>query len=437
MSSSSNSSRSSKSILIIGGGTFGTSAAYHLSQRGYKSVRVLDRWPIPSIEAAGNDLNKVVRADYAEPLYSRLGSEAMACWKDDNGIFKKYFNPTGWLLGAANVSLPFIDKSIENSKALGVNLEYMPHDEIRKRWPRVSGKMSGWKVLWNSAAGWVDARGALTAMAQAAIRNGVEYISGDAGYVTTLLFDNDKNCIGVQTADGKKYMADEIIIAAGASAGSLLDFHGQLVAKGHTVGHLQLTAAEAEYYKGLPLVDQLEQGMMFPPTPDGIVKFAAVEFFTNKGKHSSIPGLSLPRYRSDHPQDTIPAAYERKIRNFVKELVPELANRPWVETRICWDADTPDLHFLIAPHPLHRGLKLAVGGSAHGFKFLPVIGKYIVDMMEGTLDARMGQAWRWRPGVTSAKAGPEPHPFKSLDLEELTGWNSEGNAGKSGRQSKL
>lgn len=70
----------SKSILIIGGGTFGTSTAYNLSLRGYNNITVLDRFLVPSVEAAGNDINKVIRSDYAEPLYTKLGNEAITHW---------------------------------------------------------------------------------------------------------------------------------------------------------------------------------------------------------------------------------------------------------------------------------------------------------------------------------------------------------------------
>lgn len=77
------------------------------------------------------------------------------------------------------------------------------------------------------------------------------------------------------------------------------------------------------------------QGMVFPPNKDGIMKFAAVEFFTNKA-NGIVPGVSLPRYRSDNPKDDIPKPYEIKIRNLLRELVPELADRKWSFTRICW-----------------------------------------------------------------------------------------------------
>jgi sarcosine oxidase/L-pipecolate oxidase len=64
------------SILIIGRGTFGTLTAYHLATSGYTNATVVDRFEYPSTISAGNDLNKVVRSDYAEPLYADIAQES-------------------------------------------------------------------------------------------------------------------------------------------------------------------------------------------------------------------------------------------------------------------------------------------------------------------------------------------------------------------------
>ena len=62
-----------KRILIVGGGTFGLSTAYHLAKAGYTNIHVLDKSPfLPSVESAGNDLNKIVRAEYEDPFYAEL-----------------------------------------------------------------------------------------------------------------------------------------------------------------------------------------------------------------------------------------------------------------------------------------------------------------------------------------------------------------------------
>lgn len=83
----------------------------------------------------------------------------------------------------------------------------------------------------------------------------------------------------------------------------------------------------------------------------------------------------------------------------------------------------PDYNFLIGSHPSHDGLKLAVGGSAHGFKFMPVIGKYIVDMLEDKLDEEMARKWKWRPDATLS--GANPHPTPLLDLNGIPGWEKD------------
>jgi sarcosine oxidase/L-pipecolate oxidase len=84
------------------------------------------------------------------------------------------------------------------------------------------------------------------------------------------------------------------------------------------------------------------------------------------------------------------------------------------------DADTPDLHFLIDEHPEHSGLHLAVGGSAHGFKMMPVVGKYVVQSIEGVLEEEARKSWRWRPGAKMQHANP--HPASLLELSEMPGW---------------
>lgn len=87
------------------------------------------------------------------------------------------------------------------------------------------------------------------------------------------------------------------------------------------------------------------------------------------------------------------------------------------------DADTADLHFIITQHPKHANLKLACGGSAHGFKFLPVIGSQIVDMIEGNLKRELAEAWKWRPGCQPENSGPRAHPLGPLlDMSDLPGW---------------
>lgn len=252
-------------ILIIGGGTFGTTTAYHLSKKGYTNVTVLDRFPVPSFEAAGNDINKIVRTEYPEPLYTKLASDSRDIWRDPNGLFAGLYHPSGWIIGATDRSTPFVEASMKSARDLGVDPpRLVSTQEIHQQWPVMDGDFTGWKSYWSPNAAWVNAREGIVRMAREAMKAGVKYISGNPGYAKQLLYDEKRACIGVKCADGTAYFGSQVILAAGAAAGTLLDLEGQIVAKGHAVGHIQLTPDEVEEYKSMPILDHLEGGKASP-----------------------------------------------------------------------------------------------------------------------------------------------------------------------------
>lgn len=82
----------SDAILIVGGGAFGLSTAYHLAQKGYSNISVFERDDhIPPRYSAANDLNKIVRAEYEDPFYTDL---TIVCMPD--GIYP--FKPVKFIL---------------------------------------------------------------------------------------------------------------------------------------------------------------------------------------------------------------------------------------------------------------------------------------------------------------------------------------------------
>ncbi|KAJ5542604.1 FAD dependent oxidoreductase [Penicillium sp. DV-2018c] len=411
-------------ILIVGAGCFGTSTAYHLALRGYTDIRVLDPYAPPSCEAASTDISKIIRSDYNEPLYARLGVESIEAWRSWP-LFRCLYHVPGWILSASKLSVPFVEGSIETCKKLGLQgLERLTADEIRARFPVVTGLLDGWNInVWNPMAGWAAAGMAVQRMASAAQGMGAKYIFGQSkGRVRQLMLDDVfGECRGVVTADGTRHEAELVILAAGAWTPSLLDVKGQLTAKGHSVAHIQLTPSEAKRYAAMPIMDNLELGYYFPPQEDGVFKMAHSQFITNVQTAKSGITTSVPHTFFQEPADGLPLEIEAQMRRNLRRVFPELADRPFCYTRLCWDADTADRHFLVTPHPDHKGLFVASGGSAHGFKFLPVIGKYVADMLEGTLDQEIVRQWQWRAGQKST-ATNLAHLDPELELRDLTGW---------------
>ena len=143
-------------ILVIGGGAFGTSTAYHLAHRGYTKVTVLDRFAAPSKDAAATDLNKIVRYDYPNPLYNKLGLEAMKIWEAPNNLFSGLFRRTGWIMSAHEMTAGFLQSAYDTSREAGRNaVKFISIPETKKMFPQFTGEFAGWTNLWSPEAGWV------------------------------------------------------------------------------------------------------------------------------------------------------------------------------------------------------------------------------------------------------------------------------------------
>ncbi|KAL2809825.1 FAD dependent oxidoreductase [Aspergillus granulosus] len=152
------------------------------------------------------------------------------------------------------------------------------------------------------------------------------------------------------------------------------------------VGFIQLTNDEAEYYKDLPVVDNMTTGVFIsPPTSDThLLKIAhhghsfENQVRTEKGRVFSAPARdtnnALPSY--------IPEDADKALREGLRQFVPGVSERPWVRRQLCWYTETPKGNFVVDNHDRIESLFLATGGSGHAFKILPVIGAYIVDCFE-------------------------------------------------------
>jgi glycine/D-amino acid oxidase-like deaminating enzyme len=62
-----------------------------------------------------------------------------------------------------------------------------------------------------------------------------------------------------------------------------------------------------------------------------------------------------------------------------------------------WNRDsiTPNQDFIISSHPHCKNLYIATAGSFHGWKFLPVIGDYVVQLLDGKLHEDLVKRWAW------------------------------------------
>ena len=370
------------------------STAKALSTRHpHLQILILDQTAFPSPHAASIDSSRVVRVDYADAAYSSLAQRALEVWRTS-----PHFHDSGAVLTASNdvgerSGRGYVERSYQNvSSTLGaVRVEYLADvSAIREAVGTGGGTGVGGYV--NRDSGWVDAEAAIASLRSEL--HGRRNVRFETATVTRLAY-RGSTVTGVVLACGREVTADLTVVAAGSWSPALTSplLNGRVQITGHATAYIRLTDAERERYAAMPVVINFSSGFYAIPPSRGLVKF---------GQHGNgyTSATSAPSFPQKVPDDA-----ERELRSALRELMPEFADREFETTRLCWYTDTPDGDFLVCHHPVHAGLFFATGGSGHAFKFLPVLGEEIADVLERKPDARFAEKWAWREYDASKRGG--------------------------------
>lgn len=346
---------------MVGGGAWGVAAALAAARRG-AAVTLLEAGTLPHPLAASTDISKAIRAGYGrDALYTDLMLDAFAGWRAWNaGWPRPLFHETG-VLFLAGARGGFEDDCFGLLSARGAPVEWLDVADIRASFPQWAGRYVG--GYFNAAGGWAESGAVVAQLAEDARAAGAE-IRENARVVA--IEDG-----AVRLADGQ-IEADVIIVAAGAWTPTLLpELRDRMWASAHSVFHLQPLAPKRWMPPKHPVfgADIARTGWYgFPALADGRLKIA---------HHGAGPRQSPDGKRS------VPFEMKARLRSFLSDALPALADAPLVGTRSCLYCDTYDGDFLIDRHPDRPGVIVAAGGSGHGFKFTPLLGGWLGRLLDG------------------------------------------------------
>ena len=379
--------RHAGSVVIAGAGIFGVTAARELRQRGWEVV-LADPGPLPHPLAASTDISKVVRLAYgSDETYTEMMEEALEIWREWNGRWPEpLFHETGVLslTRAPMRAGDFEHESFRVLEARGKHPERLTQADLRRRYP-------AWKAqsyadgFYQREGGYAESGRVVARLIELARAEGVTVrpeVSLQA------LAESGGRVTGVVAAGGEKLAADRVVLAAGAWTPKLLPkLAGSLKATAHPVYHFRPPSRRL-YLEGLFPVftaDISNTGWYgFPMNRDGIVKIA---------NHGMGQEMDPSGPREPHPEQA--RAEEMVLRRFLDETFPTLAPLPIAERRTCFYCDTRDEHFWIDRDPEASGLVVAAGDSGHAFKFAPLLGRLIADVVEER-SSPLQDRFRWR-----------------------------------------
>ncbi|KAF2167794.1 hypothetical protein M409DRAFT_65895 [Zasmidium cellare ATCC 36951] len=464
-------------IIIVGAGVFGLSTGLHLAKSGYKDVTIFDRCAYDQkfynpanegCDGASCDINKIFRATYETKKHSQdLALEARKIWLQWNEQIRTSkpsdlpapLTPDDEVLVNCGVfhladKREMFPRYQTNLKATAEtapefrDLMYIKdnaedEDRIRERGGQWHNKYHRFDHMRRGATnGFLDTGAGITLADKACVyarhlceKAGVKFVLGEPqGYLESLIIetlDKQKRVAGIRTRDGSCHLADVVVVACGPWSASVIpEAHRTVEATMGTVMFMDIPEDRQDLRKkfhsdNIPVWRFIEEdadggyeGGGFPITAEGRLKFGfRARKFTNFQPHRTQADLkiSTPRTKwSANPIHTVPSYGLERMKKVIGELFPELTEIGFTDSRLCWYTDSIDNEFVIDYVPNYGdSLFICTGGSGHGFKFLPILGKYVRQQLEKTPGA-FTKIWKWRAveegkaanGLEEGEAGP-------------------------------
>ncbi|RZT86293.1 sarcosine oxidase [Pseudonocardia sediminis] len=350
-------------VIVVGLGGMGSASAHRLAAGGLR-VLGLDRHPPAHDQGSSHGGSRITRQAYFEdPAYVPLLRRAGELWDavaEESGRHLVDWSG-GVMVGRPDG--PTISGSLASARYWGLEHELLDAGQIHTRYPTLRPSDAD-VALVERRAGSVNPEESVRAHLDLAGRYGADLRHGE----TVLDWTATDAGVRVRT-ERATHEADRLVLAPGAWAPDLLADLGVPMQIERYV-QFWFAPSDPAAFAGHPVYIWEGPGGRqfygFGLGGDGTVKVA---FF--RGGDVCDPA-SIDR--TVHPGEV------EEIRAFAAPHVPG-AVAEFVRAKTCMYTCTPDHHFVIAPHPAHPAVTVACGFSGHGFKFVPVVGEIVADLV--------------------------------------------------------
>lgn len=343
-----------REVVVVGAGVMGSAAAWQLAKRGH-SVTVLEQFSQGHARGSSHGASRIFRLGYADPFWVDLGREALASWHElerDAGI--GLVAPTG---SVDYGDVAAVTEVLEALDAAAVPLELLTPAVAADRWP---GMRFDGAVVFQPGGGRIASGSACLAMIEQAQLHGAK-VRWQVPVRAIETADERARVV----VDAGALEADVVIVAAGAWVTDLLDGVVVLPAL-HVTQESVFHFVPRDAHSWWPSIIHHRDATVYGLETPGVgVKLA---------EHHTGPTVH-PEFR-DNTAD--PGSRERIVQ-FVEEWMPGLVPVPMDETT-CLYTTTPTRDFIV-----DRAGPVVVASpcSGHGFKFAPLVGSMIADLVDG------------------------------------------------------
>ncbi|GHG78153.1 FAD-dependent oxidoreductase [Streptomyces griseocarneus] len=370
----------SAGIVVVGGGMAGCAAAWALAERG-EACTVVESTHPGNPAGGSSGTSRMFRRMYSDAYYARLARASLRAWRRleaDSG--NTLLAECGLLFFGDRGEKDSVEGNIPGARRV-MREQNVPFDEpdterIAARWPLRPPENS--EGLFEATAGTLHSRRALEVMAGRAVRAGADFLNNET--VTGIHgAASGRRPLTVTLRSGRVLAADRVVLAAGAWTNRLLahlGFRIRMELWGMLWAHYAVDASLAASYP---------QWFCFKP-PSGADEGLYYGFPAEGDPPVIKTGVDWcpPAMRATDP-DRLPDAPDPEVARLLDTFLHTHLTgvRHCVGRYVSPYAMTADNGFVLDTVPADRRITVFAGDCGHAFKFAPVLGHLMADLVLG------------------------------------------------------
>jgi glycine/D-amino acid oxidase-like deaminating enzyme len=345
-------------VAVVGAGVFGSWTAWHLVRAGLK-VRLFDPHGPGHARSSSGGESRVIRMGYgADHIYSAMARESLPYWQAlSDSASAPLFHRTGVLWWAPE-SDAYSAATLAWLSASGTPHESGDANWLQGRWPQIRFFSNERGILETGSGALIAGRAVQELVADAGLT--VERVQMPAPMPV-------KGRANHHLPDGGT--ATHMVYACGPWLARLFpqQLAGKIVATRQEVFHFGALPGDPRFAAPqLPVWSDHNFGAMVYGIPD-------------------LEGQGFKLAFDDHGPPADPDSMDRRVseaglaraRAYLAQRFPALAAAPLIHSRVCQYENTGSGDFLIDRLPGSERVWWVGGGSGHGFKHGPAVGKRV------------------------------------------------------------
>lgn len=340
-------------VAIIGSGLAGASAAWRLARRGHE-VALIEQFEIGHRRGSSHGASRIFRLAYDHPRYVRMAQMALPLWRElEKQTGRDLLTVTGGLDAGTEDQLQRLAHALESN---GADFEILDPGSRKERFPQF--ELRNEFGLYSPDSGALAADASVMALVEAAGSSGAEILEKTS--VSRVIAGENEVVLDMELGRVK---ASRCILAAGGWNGPLLEEAGISLP-------LRVSCEQLFYFEGENIPVFIRR--------NGISYYAVP-------KIEGAPGVKVGEHATgretsaDHRPFDIEREGEARVIDFVLKTLPGVDPKP-VAAETCLYTLTPDEDFIL---DTHGPLMIASACSGHGFKFGPLLGEILADLVIG------------------------------------------------------